>query len=377
MRSTWDGRSGPLLAADAAAALALGLFAAFRTPVPEPWNWLVAAALAAPLTVRRLRPAAVFAVVAVVAAVAVGTGAAEDAAVPAVGFALYPIALSAGRRAASVAVVAALVAVPGAGLVGAAVPGLRRVAVPAGWESFATTPGSAAAYAVVVITGAWALGRALRARRAARAELAALRARQAVAEERLRIARDVHDAVGHSLGLITMRAAVARHLADSHPEQGRVALEEIERTGRESLAEVRAVLGALRDGPSAPDPLAHLVEQARAAGVVVEVGSTELDGVPADVRTSALRIVREALTNVRRHAGPTRCRLELDADPDGLTLTIVDDGPRPGERPAEGHGLLGMRERAARHGGTLTAGPEPGGGFGVRARLPFTGAGRG
>ncbi|WP_214408023.1 sensor histidine kinase, partial [Pseudonocardia lacus] len=275
-----------------------------------------------------------------------------------------------------VALLAALVAVTGAGLAGAALPGVRRVVVPAGWESFATTPASAAAYVLVVIAAGWGLGRAMRARRAARAELAGLRARQAVAEERLRIARDVHDAVGHSLGLITMRAAVARHLADSHPEQGRAALEAIEQTGRESLEEVRAVLGALRVGAPVADPLHRLVEQARAAGVDVDVGSADLEGAPAEVRATALRIVQEALTNVRRHAGPTRCRLDLVTDADGLTVAVVDEGPQPGVRVATGHGLRGMHERVARHGGTLAVGPEPGGGFGVRARLPFAEVGR-
>jgi signal transduction histidine kinase len=198
--------------------------------------------------------------------------------------------------------------------------------------------------------------------------MAELRTARAVAEERLRIARDVHDVVGHNLSLIAMKAAVANHL-DTERE---AALHTIEKVSRGALEEVRTVLGALRDTepPGAAD-LDRLVEQTRAAGIAVTLDRADLTSVPAALRVSAYRILQEALTNVRRHAAATRCRIAVTAAPGALTLTVVDDGAGPGAGSAPSHGLAGMRERVARHGGTLSVGPEQGGGYAVRATLPM------
>lgn len=370
-----------LAAADALVGIALAVFAAFRTPAAPAltWGvWVLCAVLALPLAARGRRPGPVLAVVVPAGGAAIIAGVGGDAVTLAVAYALYPVALATARRPAALALAAALAGVTAAGLAVAAVPGLPLVAARAGEESFAATPVSALAYSAVVITGSWGLARAVRARRDHAALLADLRARRAVAEERLRIARDVHDIVGHGLTLIAMKAAVANHLADSHPEEGRAALGTIERVSRGALDDVRAVLGALRDPADAVPGAAEfdrLVDDTRAAGVTVDVVRADLTGVPATVQVSAYRIAQEALTNVVRHAGATRCRLVLTAHPGALTVSVVDQGTAPRPAGPPGHGLLGMRERVALHGGTLEAGADPGGGFAVRARLPFAGRG--
>lgn len=198
-------------------------------------------------------------------------------------------------------------------------------------------------------------------------------------EERLRIARELHDVLAHSISVINVQAGVGLALLDSNPEQARTALTTIKAASKEALGEVRQVLDTLRtpgDAPRAPAPgldrLPELVEQAAGAGLSVEV---ETDGdriaLPPGTDLAAFRIVQEALTNVVRHSGSRTARVRIGYAPGRLDLRIDDEGPATGsDADGSGNGLVGMRERAAALGGTIEAGPRPDGGFGVRADLP-------
>jgi signal transduction histidine kinase len=246
-------------------------------------------------------------------------------------------------------------------------------------------------------TAAVALAFAIRIRRA---QLAALRERAvqleierdqrirlAAATERARVAREMHDIVGHSLSVIITLADGGGYATDAAPERGKEALRLIGDTGRSSLADLRRMLGVLREQTDEPslspqpgiadlDPLCH---QIRAAGPQVEYRSSgALDALDAGVQLATYRIVQEALTNTLKHAGPhTRIHLELRVDDTRLRITVRDTGPPAGDRPVpsagEGHGVVGMRERAALYGGTVTAGPVPGGGWAVSADLDLKG----
>jgi signal transduction histidine kinase len=210
------------------------------------------------------------------------------------------------------------------------------------------------------------------------------RARQAVIEERLRIARELHDVVAHAMSVIAVQAGVANHVIDSRPEQARQALATVETHTRAALAEMRRLLGVLRrpDEPAAglaPAPglleLPALLRRLDEAGLPVDLDAAPAPpgGVPDGVDLSAYRIVQEGLTNVLRHGGPA-ARVRI-AHRDGVVeIEICDDG-RPGGAAAAiggaGQGLLGMRERVAVYDGTLVAGPRPGGGFRLAATLPY------
>jgi signal transduction histidine kinase len=199
--------------------------------------------------------------------------------------------------------------------------------------------------------------------------------RQAI-EERLRIARELHDVLGHHLSLINVQAGVGLHLMEEHPEQARAALTAIKQASSEALGEVRGVLAALRPHdeapPKTPAPgLADVEDLVAAAGLPVEL---TIEGTPSalppDLDRAAYRIVQEALTNVRRHGGPdSEARLTLAYGPDRLGLRVVNNGARV-DGPAQGNGIAGMRERATALGGTLRAGPRAEGGFEVVADLP-------
>ncbi|TQM02091.1 sensor histidine kinase [Pseudonocardia kunmingensis] len=200
-------------------------------------------------------------------------------------------------------------------------------------------------------------------------------------EERLRIARDLHDSLGHHVSLINVQAGVALHLMDDDPEQVRFALAAIKQSSGELLREMRSTLGVLRGVDEGPPrtPVAglarleDLLAENRAAGLPVELEVVgERRELPPSVDQAAYRIVQESLTNTRRHAGPARARVALHYTGDDLEVRVEDDGPgapAPAEAPG-GNGLPGMRERAAALGGTLDAGPRPTGGFRVHARLP-------
>jgi signal transduction histidine kinase len=205
--------------------------------------------------------------------------------------------------------------------------------------------------------------------------------RRRASEERLHIARELHDLIGHNISLINVQASVGLHLLDRQPEQAAAALTAIKQASKDTLDELRLVIGAVRgaggDSPRRPArglaDLDALVSSAAAAGLDVrmEVAGTPRP-VPAGLGLTAFRIVQESLTNVRRHAGPATAAVRLDYGDDELTVAVEDDGQGPGQPPRRGgNGLAGMRERAAAAGGQFEAGPRPGGGFRVMARLPL------
>ncbi|ATZ28548.1 Sensor histidine kinase DesK [Streptomyces lavendulae subsp. lavendulae] len=208
-------------------------------------------------------------------------------------------------------------------------------------------------------------------------------ARRRADEERLRIARELHDVLAHSISVINVQAGVGLALLDTDPEQARTALTTIKAASKEALGEVRQVLDTLRAPGAAPrapapglDRLPELLEQAEAAGLTVTAATEGRPRtLPPGADLAAFRILQEALTNVVRHSGSRTARIRLAWRPDGLELRVDDDGPATGD-PAggSGNGLAGMRERAAALGGTIEAGPRPDGGFRVIARLPPTAA---
>jgi signal transduction histidine kinase len=207
-------------------------------------------------------------------------------------------------------------------------------------------------------------------------------ARSRADEERLRIARELHDVLAHNISMINVQSGVALHLLDQQPEQARTALTAINEASADALREVRSALSVLRGSSEQPprsptaglDGVDELVARTNGAGLRV---SLEIQGerrpLPASVDLAAFRIVQESLTNVVRHAGATTASVELTYGDDELTLRIEDDGHGDGTSPSPGagSGVAGMRERAAALGGHLDAGPLPGHGFRVRARLPL------
>ena len=237
----------------------------------------------------------------------------------------------------------------------------------------------------------WYIGRRVRMRRdyltllqerAAHLEREqAAEARRAVAEERTRIARELHDVVAHQVSVMTVQAGAAKTVAANDPEGAARAMEAVEQAGRQALGELRHLLGVLRpeadvDGldpqPGVAD-VPRLVDQLREAGVEV---SLTMDGVltelPVRVDLSTYRIVQEALTNVLKHAGPNaRTEVRLSTDNHGVAIDVLDRGFGATILPGSGHGIAGMRERAQLLGGSLDAGPRPGGGFRVVAHLPI------
>jgi signal transduction histidine kinase len=211
-------------------------------------------------------------------------------------------------------------------------------------------------------------------------------ARRRASEERLRIARELHDALGHHISLINVQAGVTLHVNQELPEQARSALDAIRQASKEALTELRSVLDILRQGdeqaPRSPTPtlarLDNLISRAAAAGLAVRTETVgDVRPVPFGVDVAAFRIVQEALTNVARHAGPATATVQIAYGDRDLTVQVDDDGRGPADQAMarNGKGILGMRERVAALSGELEAGPRPGGGFRVRARLPMDGGG--
>ncbi|TDC52650.1 sensor histidine kinase [Jiangella ureilytica] len=251
----------------------------------------------------------------------------------------------------------------------------------------------------LLILGAWGIGRAVRSRRLYTAELEDrarrlerahdVEVRAAIAEERSRIARELHDVVAHHVSVMTVQAAGARRSLRRDVDRTADALQAIEDIGRSALQEMRRVVGVLRtpDGDDrgaqpatlAPQPglgdLALLAEQMRDAGLPVDVRvEGEPGAVPVGVDLAAFRVIQEALTNTIKHAGPSAATVHVRYLPSEVHVEVSDDGhgvaaALEGRRP--GHGLLGMRERVALYGGTLAAGPRRGGGYEVRAKIPY------
>ncbi len=216
--------------------------------------------------------------------------------------------------------------------------------------------------------------------RAARAEREReQRAQVAVADERARIARELHDVVGHSVSVMTVQASAVRRLLRPEQRREREALLVVERTGREALAEMRRMVGVLRrpeEAPAlAPQPslehLDRLVESAREAGLPVDLRvKGEAVQLPAGVDLTAYRLVQEGLTNALKHAEATRAEVLVNYGDGQIEVVVSDDGRGAGGGDGSGHGLVGMRERVSVYGGELDAGPRPEGGYRLRARLP-------
>jgi signal transduction histidine kinase len=208
-------------------------------------------------------------------------------------------------------------------------------------------------------------------------------ARRRAGEERLRIARELHDVLAHSISIVNVQAGVAVHLLDKQPDQARAALLTINEASKEAMRELRATLDVLRQSDDvdsrAPAPglarLGELVDKTRATGLEVIVETTgQMRPLPAATDLAAYRIVQESLTNVTRHAGARHVTVSLVHRQDEVELTVEDDGvgATADDDLRSGNGLLGMRERAAAIGGDLDAGPLPAGGFRVHARLPLS-----
>ncbi|MGN6577409.1 MAG: sensor histidine kinase [Nocardioides sp.] len=245
--------------------------------------------------------------------------------------------------------------------------------------------GSDYLFFTVVFGGLWLLGRAVRRwqERAALAELnAELVAQHAVAEERVRIARELHDVVAHALSVISVQANAAEAALERQPALAREPVAAIKLSAREALDEMRRMLALLRtdeDEDSARpgvglSELDSLLESVRAAGLPVRtVVRGTARPLPAGVDRSAFRIIQEALTNVLKHAGPAATQVEVDYAPSQVRLSVVNDQPSrpPATASGGGHGLIGIRERAHACGGTVTTGPRSGGGFAVHAVLPL------
>ncbi|MCR3753776.1 sensor histidine kinase [Lentzea californiensis] len=246
-------------------------------------------------------------------------------------------------------------------------------------------PGSVVAplviVALAVATAAWTVIRARRQRIEYEARLTSWAAEHATHHERLRIARELHDIVSHGLGLIIVRATAARRVCGDGREAERdQALADIEHAGRDAVAELRRMLTLLRDGHERDAPLRPVqsladvpavVDAARATGLRPSLEITGLGTVSPGVQATACAVVREALANAARYAGPSDVRIRLWCEGDVVVVSVRDDGPAGHWRPARGagHGLAGLRERVGALGGELTAVPE-GSGFHLTARLP-------
>ncbi len=385
------------------------------------WDGLLMLGVATLLTLRggallARRPTAALhylLVASVIASTPLGVTAIPFAQYLAVDVALYAIAAARPRREAWRALLLAL------GLIFV----YLAVRLLSGWSA-GTTSGLAVALTALV---AWLLGRSERQAREYAEQSRAQVAEQAVTAERLRIAREMHDTVAHSIGIVALQAGAARRVIDTQPEGARQALAEIETASRETLAGLRRMLGALRtadqadatfadrteeafrteessrtedasrkdtetdtdaatqariEAASGLAALGRLAEATGAAGVRVAVRRVGAPRpLPPDIDLSAFRLVQESVTNVVRHSGADTCTVTVDhRDPEAVAVTVEDRGPTPGserERPGggSGYGLAGMRERVALLHGEFTAGPRPGGGFRVTARLPLpTGA---
>ncbi len=340
---------------------------------PDPLSYVLIAAVVLPYLVRRRYPFAVFMVstTALVLHVTLGY---NEAALPSM--LLIGIYTVGGRCPPRLMVAAFAYAV--CGLTVVYLDGSARF-------DPADLMGNVAMFAVALMFG-WTIRsrrerlEALEARATALEREQEEEARRAVADERLRIAQELHDVMAHSMGVIAVQAGAGMHVIDRDPAEAKRTLQNISATSRSTLTELRRLLGVLRDEADgaayAPAPgladLGRLARDIEDAGVTVEV---HVDGpldLPAGVDLTAYRIVQEALTNVLKHAGPTRATVKvIDAD-GALRIEVRDDGRGVnGRSPGSGHGLIGMRERVAVYGGTLSAGPASGGGFRVTAVLPW------
>ncbi|TDD02879.1 sensor histidine kinase [Nonomuraea diastatica] len=258
---------------------------------------------------------------------------------------------------------------------GVQVVALFAKTAPAAGESSSMAADVSIWAAVALVT--LAVGISVRVRREAADGLRSEHARRVASEERLRMAQDLHDTIGHGLAAIAMQAGVALHVFDRDPAEARHAMEAVRTTSREALDNLREELERLRGDGSAPhapapglDDLDALADRVRAAGIEVTVEVQPNLGLARPVDAAAFRIVREALTNVLRHAGAATTRVLVCRDGSELLVEVTDTGTGTLSVPEEGLGIRGMRAQVETLGGKLEAGPRSGGGFAVRAQMP-------
>lgn len=332
--------------------------------------YLLAPLTTLPVAVRRRWPLPVFAVVLVTGVAFCVLGSVITTVAPAT-YVLYTVAVQENRRWSLLALTA--------GDVGMAVTFALSAKTTSNRVNDAFT-------SLVVQAIVWLIGDAVRRKRAEGIR----RQQQALAEQRLEIARELHDIVAHALSVVAVQAGVGSHLIATRPDEAARSLSAIEATARAALSETRYLLGAVRDGGHDPADLtpmpgigsvSSLVRQVSDAGQPV---SLRVQGQPralsSSLELSVYRVVQEALTNVVRHAGqPASAEVVISYGDEGVLVTVTDDGPGQRMSPknhGSGHGLTGMRERVSLLGGELQAGPRPEGGYQVVARLPVKAAGR-
>ncbi|WP_432947872.1 sensor histidine kinase [Kribbella sp. CA-253562] len=350
------------------AAVAMLVVLVFWLPVDLPGRWMLLelgliAVLFAGLLARGRFP--LTALVLTVTATLAGAllGATQDPFV-AVAWTLYPVAVR--RSSAKIARTVGTAVVVGVAVLGFA--GTREVAEAARYTLIS----------MLVLTGSWALGEATRRQLAEVAENGRLQAEQAVLAERLRLVREVHDVVSHSLTSITLSAGVATHVASGNAERLARELSRVEQSGRQALADLRIVLGAARDDAEAAerapapglDALADLVADVRPAGVRAELFLTGRDQVPANLESTIYRVVQEGLTNAVRHARGAECRVTVAGRPEVVEVEVVTGRGTGAPAEGTGYGLIGLRERVELVNGDFSCGPLPDGGFRIAAMLP-------
>jgi len=359
---------------------------------PRPQRLLLVLLLCSVLFVVRRWPLPVLGVAAVISGLAIASGGASLAIVILLGLASYLVAFSLPRKASIYAALATAAVLGGA----------------LGYHWLASSGGSLAADSVLgfaPLAAGWFVGDAAATRRRYLAGLAeqaereraaeAERARQEVCEERVRIARELHDVVAHTLAVITVQAGVGRRLMAKRPEEAALALDSIETIGRTAQDELRVVLALLRDeriGPAALTPaprlvdIKELVHTVEASGTPVELRTSDADRqLSPALELSIYRVVQEALTNVVKHAPGARATVDLAVSDEAVRIEVTDDGgparlpgglapPYAAAGTDPGHGIVGMRERTGAFGGWLVAEPLPGRGFHVLAEIPLEGA---
>lgn len=370
------------LAVAAAALMVLGTIGVSTDGTrPDPLGWLLLLAAAAVLVVRRRRAVAVMWTTIGAGLTYTALGNAGGFYTVAIGVAIYS-ATAGGHRIAAVG-----------GLIGGFA---SFVAVDLAFETGHLLSGGGALWFLGWLTVALLVGEVSRSRlaylaavRDRRVEEERSRQEQALrraGEERMRIARELHDVLAHSISIINVQAGAALHHFDSDPEKAKESLRTVRETGKRALRELRSSIGVLRreddpDGEAAPlepapgiDDLDDLIEATRGAGLEVQLllhGNAR--ALPPDVGLTAYRIVQESLTNVARHAGAVTATVTVDHRPDQLVVRVEDDGRGAPVDTEPGHGIDGMRERVTALGGTIEAGPRREGGFRVEAGIPLAG----
>ncbi|MEU6281545.1 histidine kinase [Streptomyces sp. NPDC047028] len=344
---------------------------------PAPLSLLLMLLGAAALVFRRRAPKAVLAVTGAVSLAELVTADPRAPVAMSAVIALFTVAAATDRTTTVRVGLLTMTVLTGAAMLGGSLPwyAQENLGVLA-WTGIGATAGDA-------VRSRRAVVRAIR-ERAERAERTREEeARRRVAEERLRIARDLHDVVAHHIALVNVQAGVAAHVMDRRPDQAKEALAHVREASRSALNELRATVGLLRqsgdpEAPTEPAPglsrLDDLAGTFRSAGLPVQVARAD-DGtaLPAAVDLAAYRIIQEALTNAQKHAGPNaRAEVSVVRVGPNIEVTVLDDGPGADGEPGAGggHGLLGMRERVTALRGTLTTGPRYGGGYRVHAILP-------